>query len=391
MRWIKYRRAMPGAFDADAEPSQISSVEVRTDERQQLEAALAPLRAGEAPEPIALFGRLGSGKTVTTHRAIDRVRRRSSDGIRVIRLDGASHGTAYQLAVQIVSALRPDDGVLPANRLDRETARMRLQTEISALESPHVLVIDGLDAVSDPTAIQEWITAPTRRESGTSPSLAFVAIFDAERGFDLIEEPIDGSPFGHRIEFEPFPPTALIELLDARIERDDWTYPLAYGVVDMCAALIAQDRSNARRALALLHLAGVVATDEGADTISTTHVTRAYDRLQRLELDALIEGLSERRQLVLLALTAADETRTATVYDRYRSLCHDYGRPVLSERAVHDHLKALERDGVLVASENRTGSRGNYHTYDVLVDDAILEDALQVGVNGSLEPSEETE
>ena len=88
--------------------------------------------------------------------------------------------------------------------------------------------------------------------------------------------------------------------------------------------------------------------------------------------------------LAVVSQAASGETpsRTRDIYDEYTTLCEMSGIEPLGQRAVHNHLSDLRMLGILTPNENRSGSRGNYYSYelDVPVASAIaaLEDVLRV-------------
>jgi cell division control protein 6 len=57
--------------------------------------------------------------------------------------------------------------------------------------------------------------------------------------------------------------------------------------------------------------------------------------------------------------------RTRELYEEYATLCESSGIDTLSQRSVHSYLSDLRMLGILSAEENRSGSRGNYYSYEL--------------------------
>lgn len=83
-----------------------------------------------------------------------------------------------------------------------------------------------------------------------------------------------------------------------------------------------------------------------------------------------MRDLTTHGRLALLAVVskaAKEETpcRTRDLYAEYVSLCESSGTDSLAQRSVHNHLSDLRMLDILSASENRSGSRGNYYSYEL--------------------------
>ena len=71
--------------------------------------------------------------------------------------------------------------------------------------------------------------------------------------------------------------------------------------------------------------------------------------------------------LAVISKAAKEETpcRTREIYEEYTTLCDSSGTDSLAQRSVHNHLSDLRMLGILSAHENRSGSRGNYYSYEL--------------------------
>lgn len=113
----------------------------------------------------------------------------------------------------------------------------------------------------------------------------------------------------------------------------------------------------------------------------------ARSQLERERVEEGMRELTTHGRLALLAVVskaAKEETpcRTREVYEEYTTLCGSSGTDPLAQRSVHNHLSDLRMLGILSAHENRTGSRGNYYSYELGVpfDSAIeaMSDVLRL-------------
>ena len=133
--------------------------------------------------------------------------------------------------------------------------------------------------------------------------------------------------------------------------------------------------------LDLLRSAGEIAESDDADEITLDHVERARSKLEQERVEEGMRELTTHGRLTLLAVvskTAKGETpcRLKEVYREYVTLCESAEADSLAQRSVHNHLSDLRMLGILSASENRSGSRGNYYSYELNVPFASAIEAM---------------
>nr|WP_244289007.1 hypothetical protein [Halobacterium salinarum] len=76
--------------------------------------------------------------------------------------------------------------------------------------------------------------------------------------------------------------------------------------------------------------------------------------------------------------SASRTTYPEAVHDEYTSLCKSAANTddPLKQRSVHNHLSDLHMLGILSKYENRSGSRGNYYSYELDVPFESAVDAM---------------
>lgn len=151
--------------------------------------------------------------------------------------------------------------------------------------------------------------------------------------------------------------------------------------MSFCAANAARDSGSARQALDLLRLGGEIAENEGDDLIREDHVRSARSKLEQERVEEGMRDLTAHGRLALLAViskAAKDETpcRTRHLYEEYSTLCNSSGTEPLAQRSIHNHLSDLRMFGILTAHDNRSGSRGNYYSYELDVPFSSAIDAM---------------
>ncbi len=131
----------------------------------------------------------------------------------------------------------------------------------------------------------------------------------------------------------------------------------------------------------MLRLAGEVAENNDEEVIAETHVDQARSKLEQERVEEGMRELTTHGRLALLAVVskAAKEStpcRTRELYQEYETLCKSSGTDSLAQRSVHNHLSDLRMLGILSAKENRSGSRGNYYSYELDVPFSSAVDAM---------------
>ena len=133
-------------------------------------------------------------------------------------------------------------------------------------------------------------------------------------------------------------------------------------MLQLIAALAAQEHGDARRALDLLRVSAELAERQGEEHITEEHVQRAKNKI---ELDTVIEAvksLPTQSKLILLGILLNEEIgntklTTGEVYTTYRDLSRKTGVTPLTQRRVTDLISELDMLG-LVHARVRSFGRG---------------------------------
>jgi cell division control protein 6 len=396
MRRFERKRTIFANKDALRESYQPDRIQERDEEIDVYMDALQPVIDGWEPNNIFLYGNTGVGKTAVTEYLLERLREdaREYDDIdlSVLTLNCKPLSSSYQVAVELVNELRPDGGEISTTGYPQQTVFNKLYEELDDLGGTVLLVLDEIDSIGEKDELLYELPRARSKGDLTEAKVGIVGISNDFKFRDQLDPRVQDTLCERELQFPPYNAQELSNILASRAEialRDD-VYDDA--VVRLCAALAAKDRGSARQALDLLLLAGEQAQNNGDDFLEEAHVEQAQHELERERVEEGIRQLTQHGHLALLAVVSlADAGRTPersrNIYDRYLDVCDAMGVDSLAQRSVHNHLSDLRMLGILTARENRSGSRGNFYSYELdvplesarraLEDELGLDDGLQ--------------
>jgi cell division control protein 6 len=350
----------------------------RENQLRQVAEVLSPGLRGELPSNLLIYGKIGTGKTAVVQQVrLEFLRRAGSDrSMSFLSVNCGNIDTPYSLLQTIGNSLAESE----EERIPTGWALDRVQGALRGLLDGRkgicLLVLDEIDrlvARSGDGVLYTLSQINTELRTarlcliGISNDLKFTNHLDARVRSRLNEE---------KILFPPYDAPQLQDILRDRAREVFRDGVVDAGVIERCAAYAALENGDARRALALLRLAGEIAERERARRIASDHVVKAKSRL---ELDIIVEcvrTLPPHCKVLLYAILQAFERRragvlTGEVYDAYCKLCQRLGLQPLHARSISNYLSELENLGLVRAGIVSRGRGGR--TREIVVDVPIAE------------------
>ena len=360
--------------DALGESYQPDQIEERDEEIEEYMDALQPVVDGWEPNNIFLYGNTGVGKTAVTDYLLDRLQDDVADyddvDLSVISVNCKTLNSSYQVAVELVNKLRPAGGEISSTGYPQQTVFKKLYEELEAIGGTILIVLDEVDSIGDRDELLYELPRARANSNLDSTKVGVIGISNDFKFRDQLDPRVQDTLCERELQFPPYDAPELENILESRAEIAIAEDAVEQGVLNFCAALAARDSGSARQALDLLRLAGEIAENREADLIERDHVEAARSRLEQERVEEGMRELTTHGRLALLAViskAAKDETpsRTREIYEEYTALCDSSGTDSLAQRSVHNHLSDLRMLGILSAYENRSGSRGNYYSYEL--------------------------
>ncbi|GAB3670725.1 orc1/cdc6 family replication initiation protein [Halopiger thermotolerans] len=371
--------------DALGESYQPERIEERDEEIEAYMDALQPIIDGWEPNNIFLYGNTGVGKTAVTEYLLDVLQEDVTEyddvDLSVLSVNCKTLNSSYQVAIELVNTLRPDGAEISTTGYPQQTVFKKLYSELEALGGTVVIVLDEIDSIGDRDELLYEL--PRARSNGylESTKVGLIGISNDFKFREQLDPRVQDTLCERELQFPPYEADELTNILESRAEVAIAEDACETGVLNLCAALAARDSGSARQALDLLRLAGEVAENNDDETIREDHVDQARSKLEQERVEEGMRELTTHGRLALLAVVskAAKEStpcRTRELYQEYETLCESSGTDSLAQRSVHNHLSDLRMLGILSAKENRSGSRGNYYSYELDVPFSSAVDAM---------------
>lgn len=338
---------------------EIFNTKVREAEVSELSSHFAGMLRGDHPCHLAIWGKTGTGKTMTLcfflNLIADMAKGRGVE-LRHEHLDISTPRPCFRalndLACLLGAAKRYKHGI------SLEELMVRIETHLADFKGYLVLFVDEVDNVRDR---EPFLTFLVRRlPQRLQAKLVLIFVSNRLDWCDQLNPRIRSFLKMNELVFEPYDAADLQHILRIRIGKALRPGMVGDGVVGKIAALASRDHGDARQAVALLARSAYVAEKAGS-MITLNLVDEAARQIEQNRYVALMR--SAPRQLQAAMAAVIDGARggrllsTAQAYEAYQRLCAQVRLNVLTYRAFSDLLAELDLYSLI---DSRIMSRGRY-------------------------------
>lgn len=341
------------------------SIQHRDSQIEQIASILAPTLKGELPSNLFIYGKTGTGKTLSVNyivRQLKKIAKEQKSEIEFLYLNCKLKkiaDTEYRLIAQMA---RHFGKAIPPTGLPTDEVYNVFFKALDEERKPIIIILDEIDQLVKKTG-DELIYNLTRINSelkyskitiiGISNDLTFVNTLDPRVKSSLSEE---------EVLFPPYNALQIQDILKARIKKAFKKGVLEEGVIEKCAAFAARDHGDARRALELLRVAGELAERKDQETVKINNIDEAEDKIEKDRVLELVRNLPKQFQVTLYVIALKKNVKnekvfTGEIYDFYKEICNKINLRPLTQRRVSDIIAELDMLGII---EGRVLSKGRY-------------------------------
>jgi archaeal cell division control protein 6 len=342
------------------------AIEFRDEQIQQLASILAPTLHVEKPSNVFIYGKTGTGKTLTVQHTTNQLLKIADEKhipLKVIYVNCKLKrvaDTEYRLIAQLCSDLGKD---IPATGLPTDEVYKTFYQILDKQKQIVVIILDEIDQLVK-KAGDEILYNLTRINSdlkkaqvsiiGVSNDLVFTDGLDSRVKSSLSEE---------EIVFPPYNAFQIQSILKSRAKVAFAPQAVQEGLIEKCSAYAAREHGDVRRALELLRVAGEIAERANCSQIMFEHLDEAEDKIERDRVVDVVATQPKQFQALLhaiikMATDKNDFILTGEVYELYKSVCYQCDLRPLTQRRISDVIAELDMLGIInakVISKGRFG------------------------------------
>jgi len=230
----------------------------RDDQQEQIAGILAPGLKGQKPSNLFIYGKTGTGKTLTIKYVTQKLRELAEQrgiALKIIYLNCKLKkvaDTEYRLIAQLAKEFGKE---LPSTGLPTDEVYNIFYSVIDKKPQIIIIILDEFDQLISKTG-DEILYNLTRINSELQHTqISLVGISNDIRLVDYLDQRVKSSLSEEELVFSPYNALQIKAILHQRTEEAFNPGVIEQGVIEKCAALAAKEHGDARRALELLRLA----------------------------------------------------------------------------------------------------------------------------------------
>ncbi len=380
-----------GLLQADYQPEEIPH---RGEQIKKIASVLAPVLRGEKTSNLFLYGKTGTGKTLSVNyvkqQLLKREKKENNFKLRIEYLNcklKKVSDTEYRILAELVKKFGEK---VPETGLPTQAVYSKFIEILDSEKQLIVLILDEIDQAVKKIS-DDFLYNLTRINSELSKSQVCILGISNDLTFlDQIDPRVRSSLSEEDVTFPPYNALQLKDILKTRAEMAFKKGVVEDGVIEKCAALAAREHGDARRALDLLRIAGELAERDNSKKIKIKYLDEAKEKMERDKILDVISTEPKQFQIVLYSIIKLFEQFnkekkgplfTGDVYNFYQEMCAKNKLEVLTQRRVSDIIQEFDMLGIINVRVISKGRGGRMREIKLAIPKPIIEKAKEIIYN----------
>src|SRR3989339_459067 len=358
----------------------------RNEQIESVASVLAPALRGDRVSNLFIYGKTGTGKTISVQHVIDKIREKLKEiGQNYIKFLYVNckmkkvADTEYRIIAELIKQLKSS---VPVTGLPTDFVYNKFTELIDDRKQLILIVLDEIDQAVKKID-DNFIYSLTRMNSELrNAQISIIGISNSLTFMDHLDPRVRSSLGEEELVFPPYNALQLQDILKERAEKAFKGNVLEDGVISKCAAFAAREHGDARRALDLMRVAGELAERCGEKNIKLKHIDEANQKIERDKMLDIIESEPSQFQLVLAAILSlsrkGEQMFTGEVFNEYDEICRKTKNETLTQRRVSDILAEYDMLGIINTHVISKGRGGRTREIKLMLNDSIKHKADEI-------------
>ncbi len=360
----------------------------RDEQIKQIASIMAPILRGEKTSNLFLYGKTGTGKTLSIQYVREQLLKRANKNnnfkIRIEYLNcklKKVSDTEYRILAELIKKLGES---IPTTGLPTEAVYAKFIDIIDSEKQVFVLVLDEIDQAIKKIS-SDFLYNLTRLNSELSKTqICIVGISNNLTFLEELDPRVRSSLSEEEIVFPPYNALQLQKILNKRAKDAFRDNIVQQGVIEKCAAFAAREHGDARRALDLLRIAGELAERDKSKKILLKYIDEANNKIEKDKILDVISSEPKQFHLVLNSIIQLSEKKkneplfTGEVYNYYQNLCIQNKLEVLTQRRVSDIIQEFDMFGIINVKVISKGRGGRMREIKITIPKHIVEKIKEI-------------
>lgn len=351
----------------------------REEQLQEVANILAPLLRSEKPSNLFIYGKTGTGKTLSIKHistSLGIIAQQKQLPLKTIYINCKLKrvaDTEYRLIAHLLKEFGKE---VPPTGLPTDEVYTLFYTLLEERKQTILLILDEIDQLTHKigdgilynlTRVNTELSHSQICLIGISNNLIFSENLDPRVRSSLSEE---------ELVFPPYNALQIQNILRKRAETAFHEETIQQGVIEKCAAFAAREHGDARRAIDLLRVAGELAERNGAETVSLEHLDLAEKKIESDKVITTVLSQPKQFQSVFYSILALAPARrnafTGEIYELYKDVCRKYKYDILTQRRISDILAEMDLLGLINAKIISKGRYGRTRDVSLYLDESTI-------------------
>jgi archaeal cell division control protein 6 len=336
----------------------------RDTEIKKIANILAPALKQEKPSNLFIYGNTGTGKTLTVKHVAENmvsVANKKNIPLKNIYINCKLKrvaDTEYRLISQLAYFFGK---TIPPTGLPTDEIYNIFYKAVETQKGVVLLILDEIDQLIKRAGDGILYNLTRINEELKESSITMIGVSNDTTMMDGIDARAKSSLSEEDLFFPTYNAMELQHILRTRAVKAFRDGVLEEGVIEKCAAYVAREHGDARKAIELLRVAGEMAERAKNKKVSTSNIDEAEEKLEKDKVFDVIKTQPKQFQTVLFSILSTRGKNSAIysgeIYDFYKRICFKVGLRPLTQRRVSDIISEFELIGLI---NTRTISKGRY-------------------------------